>query len=253
MLEKALESPLESKEIKPVNLKGNQPWILLGRSDAEAEASVLCPPDANSWLIRKDSDAGKDWRLKGDRGWDSWMVSPIQRTWTWVNSGRWWGTGKPGVLQSLGPQRVGHDLATEQQQQQITWVLANQKGVSCKQPVIRVYRGFPIYWWLSHKESALNAGDLGSVPGLWRFPGEGNGNLLQYSCLGNPMDRGAWLGPQGCKRIRATKQQSKYGWPLNNSNLNCASPYIEGFFFSSKYYGTTQSGLVNSLMWRKHR
>ena len=50
---------------------------------------------------------------EGDRGWDGWMASPIQWTCTWTNSGRWWGTGRPGVLQSMGSQRVGHDLATE--------------------------------------------------------------------------------------------------------------------------------------------
>ena len=49
-----------------------------------------------------------------------------------------------------------------------------------------------VQWWLSGKESACNAGDAGSIPGLERSPGEGNGNPLQYSCLGNPMDRGAW-------------------------------------------------------------
>ena len=53
----------------------------------------------------------------GDRGWDGWMASPIQWTWTWANSGRWWGTGKPGVLQSMELERVGHDLVTERQQQ----------------------------------------------------------------------------------------------------------------------------------------
>ena len=52
--------------------------------------------------------------------------------------------------------------------------------------------GFP--WWLSGKESACNAGDMGSVPGLGRSPGEGNGNPLQYSCLENPMDQGTWEG-----------------------------------------------------------
>ena len=60
-LKKTLESPLDSKDIKPVNPKGNQPWILIGRTDAEAEAPILWPPDAKSWLIRKDPDAGKDW------------------------------------------------------------------------------------------------------------------------------------------------------------------------------------------------
>ena len=62
VLKKALESPLDSKEIKPVNPKGNQPWIFIGRTDAEAEAPVLWPPDAKSWLIGKDPEAGKDWR-----------------------------------------------------------------------------------------------------------------------------------------------------------------------------------------------
>ena len=57
-----LESPLESKAIKPVNLKGNQPWILFGRTDAEVEAPILWPPDVNSWLFGKGTDAGKDWR-----------------------------------------------------------------------------------------------------------------------------------------------------------------------------------------------
>ena len=64
VLEKTLESPLESKEIKPVNPKGSQSWILIGRTDAEAEAPTLWPPDAKSWLIGKDPDAGKDRRQK---------------------------------------------------------------------------------------------------------------------------------------------------------------------------------------------
>ena len=67
-----------------------------------------------SWL------AGKDWGQEekgvGDRGWDGWMSSLTQWTWVWVNSRKWWKTGTPGVLQSVGSQRVGHDLATEQQQ-----------------------------------------------------------------------------------------------------------------------------------------
>ena len=62
VLEKTLESPLDSKEIKPVSSKGNKSWIYIERTDAEAEASVVWPPSAKSWLIRKDPDAGKDWR-----------------------------------------------------------------------------------------------------------------------------------------------------------------------------------------------
>ena len=67
VLEKTLESPMDSKEIKSVDPKGNQLWIFIGRADAEAEASVLWPPDAKNWLTGKDPDAGKDWRqeMKG--------------------------------------------------------------------------------------------------------------------------------------------------------------------------------------------
>ena len=61
VLEKTPESPMDSKEIKPVSHKGNQPWIFIGRTDAEAEALILWPLDVKNWLIRKDADAGKDW------------------------------------------------------------------------------------------------------------------------------------------------------------------------------------------------
>ena len=74
------EGPLDSKEIKSVNLKGNQPWIFIGKNDAEAEAPILWPPDEKSWLIRKDPDAGKDWgqEEKGATedemvGWHHWL------------------------------------------------------------------------------------------------------------------------------------------------------------------------------------
>ena len=89
VLEKTLESPLDYKEIHPVHPKGNQSWIFLGRTDAEAETPILWPPDAKNWFIWKDPDARKDWRWeeKGTRGWDGWMVSLTQRTWVWVSSG----------------------------------------------------------------------------------------------------------------------------------------------------------------------
>ena len=62
MLEKTLESPLDRKEIQPVNPKGNQSWIFIGRTDIEAETPILRTPDAKNWLIWEDPDAGKDWR-----------------------------------------------------------------------------------------------------------------------------------------------------------------------------------------------
>ena len=64
MLGKTLESPLDSKEIKPVNPEGNQSWIFIGRTDVEAETPILWPPDVKSWLFGKDPDAGKDGRQK---------------------------------------------------------------------------------------------------------------------------------------------------------------------------------------------
>ena len=61
VLEKTLESPLDWKEIQPVHAKGDQSWVFIGRTDVEAETPILCLPDAKSWLIWKDPDAGKDW------------------------------------------------------------------------------------------------------------------------------------------------------------------------------------------------
>ena len=89
------------------NPKGNQPWIFIGRTDAETEAPILWPPDSKSWLIGKGPDAGKDWRAGregDDRGWDGWMTSLTQWTWVWASSGKWWRTEKPGVLQPMGSQ-----------------------------------------------------------------------------------------------------------------------------------------------------
>ena len=88
VLEKTLESPLDFTEIKPVNPKGNQSWIFIGRTDAEAETPILWPP------IGKGPDAGKDWRQeeKGVTGWDGWMVLPTQ--WTWVEQAPGVGDGQ---------------------------------------------------------------------------------------------------------------------------------------------------------------
>ena len=119
MLEKTLESPLDHKEIKSVNPKGNQPWIFIGRTDAEAEAPILWPTNTKSWLTGKKPWCWERLRAGGggdDRGWDDWMMSSTQWTWVWPNSGRQWRIGKPGVLQSMGSQRVGQYWATKQQQ-----------------------------------------------------------------------------------------------------------------------------------------
>ena len=116
VLQKTLKSPLDRKEIKPVNPKGNQPWIFIGRSDAEAEAPLLWPPDAKSWLTGKDPDAGKDWgqEEKGATenemvGWHHWLNGhEFEQT---LGDSKAW-----RVLQSMGLQRVRHNWANDQQQ-----------------------------------------------------------------------------------------------------------------------------------------
>ena len=106
VLEKTLEKiPWTAKRFNQFILKEI-------RTDAEAETPIFRPPNAKNWLIIKDPAAGKDWRQeeRGTTGdWDSWMASLIQWTWVWASSGSWWRTGKPGVLQSMGSQRVGHE------------------------------------------------------------------------------------------------------------------------------------------------
>ena len=113
VLEKTLESPLDFREIQPVHPNGDKSWEFI---DAKAATPILWPPDAKSWLIWKDPHAGKDWRPE-EKGktedervrWHHWL----KRTWVWVNSRSWWWTGKPGVLQSTGSQRVRHNWTTE--------------------------------------------------------------------------------------------------------------------------------------------
>ena len=118
VLEKTLESPLDCKEIQPVHPKGNQSWMFIGRTDAETETLAIWCEELTHW---KRPWCWERLRAGGEgdnRRWDGWMVLPTQWTWVWLNSGSWWWTGKPGVLQSIESQRVGHYWVTE-----LNWTL----------------------------------------------------------------------------------------------------------------------------------
>ena len=117
VLEKTLESPLDCKEIQPVLSKGDQSWLFIGRTDAEAETPILWPPDVKSWLIRKDPDAGKfEGRRRRGRQRIKWldvitysMDMSLNKLGDGEEQGSW-------ACYSPWGHRVGHDWATEQQQ-----------------------------------------------------------------------------------------------------------------------------------------
>ena len=138
-----------------------------------------------------------------DKGWDSWMASSTRWTWIWASSGSWRWTGKPGVLQSMGSQSVGHDWVAE-----LNWT-PHQRASQ----VVLVAKNLP-----------ANAGgirDVGSIPGSGRSLREGNANPFQYSCLENPMGGGAW-----CATVHGVAESwTRLKWqhtrmhPHRNSNI----------------------------------
>ena len=115
VLEKTLESPLDCKEIQPVHPKGDilgvhwKDWCWSGNSNILATSCKELTHWKRPWCWEGLGAGGE-----GDYGrWDGWMASPTRWTWVWVNSGRWWWTGRPGMLRFMGSQRVRHDWATE--------------------------------------------------------------------------------------------------------------------------------------------
>ena len=119
VLEKTVESPLDCKEIQPVHPKGDQPWIFIHWKDwccwswNSNTLATWCEERTHlkrPWCWERLRAGGE-----GDNtGWDGWMASPTLWTWVWASSRSWWWTGKPGVLQSLGSQRVEHNWVNEQ-------------------------------------------------------------------------------------------------------------------------------------------
>ena len=228
VLEKTLESSLDSKEIKPVNLKRNQLWIFIGR--ISAEALILWPPDGKNWFIEKDSDAGKDWGQEEKEttedvmaGWHHWL----NRHEFEQAQGDSEGQGSlPGVLQTMESQSIRHDLPLNNKNKK------NASGTKSGDKIELKEQQLYLKWcWLGrtsyfrrtmcvewrrqwHPAPGLLPGKshgrrnlVGCSP--WdheeldtteRFHfhfslsclGEGNDSPLQCSCLENPRDRGAW-------------------------------------------------------------
>ena len=122
---KSLQSSLDCKEIKPVHPKENQSRILIWRTDAEVENSVIWPPVCKELTHWKRPCCWERLKAGGegdDRGWDGCMASPTRWTWVWVNSRSWWWTGRPGMLlQSMGSWRVRQDWATELNWTELNW------------------------------------------------------------------------------------------------------------------------------------
>ena len=161
VLEKTLENPLDCKEIQPVHPKGDQSWVFIRRTDVDAEnfntLAIWCEELTHlkrPWCWERLRAGGEG----DDRGWDGWMASLTQWTWVWVNSGSWWWTGKPGMLQWMGSQRVGHNWATELNWTELIYIH------------IHIYMGFPD---VSDEKTAWNA-DLGLIPESGRCPIERN-------------------------------------------------------------------------------
>ena len=122
------EDSWESLGLKrdPTSLsKGNQSWIFIGRTDAETEAPVLWPPHVKSWLIGKDSDAGRDWEQQEKGTTEDGMAHRLDGLeFEWI-PGVGDGTGRPGMLWFMGPQRVGHDWANE-----LNWTIENKQNLN---------------------------------------------------------------------------------------------------------------------------
>ena len=148
VLEKTLESPLDCKEIQPVYSKGDQPWDFFGRNDAKAETPILWPPHAKSWLIGKDSDAGRKWRQEEKgmtedemAGWHHWLDG---RESEWlrelVMDREAWCAAIHGVLMKLWVCSVGSQEWTGQFSEVQLVIICSLCGLFSKNPSLKLYK-----------------------------------------------------------------------------------------------------------------
>ena len=150
MLEKTLESPLDSKEVQAVHSKGDQSCVFFGRTNAKAETPILWPSHAKSWLRGQYPDAG-GFRGRRRRGRQRMRVSPTRWTWVWVNSRSWWWTGKPSVLHSM-------ELQSRTRLRDWTELLSSKESTEAMTPEIRMHASSssPSFCWqLSVKKPTL--------------------------------------------------------------------------------------------------
>ena len=129
VLEKTLESPLDSKETKPVNPKANQSWIIIGRTDAEATAPILWPPEAKSQLTRKDPDAGKGWKQEKGTAEGKWLVELESNTDSMdMSLSKLWEMVKEREAWCCGPWGHKESHTTGWLNQQIRWGWATHEN-----------------------------------------------------------------------------------------------------------------------------
>ena len=154
VLEKTLEGPLDCKDVQPVYPKGDQSWVFIGRTDAEAETPILWQTSCEEltlwkrpWCWERLGTGGEG----SDRGWDGWMASPTWWTLVWVNFRSWWWTGRPGMLWFMGSQRVEHDLATE-----LNWTEWN----FIMDPLVRGEDHRCMLWWRGSNLKSENSRSL---------------------------------------------------------------------------------------------
>ena len=145
VLEKTPESPLDGKEIKPINPKGNQSWVFIGRTDTEAEGSILWPPDVKNWHIGKDPDAGTDWRqeekVRQRTRWSDGITDSMD-----VSLSNFW-----EIVKDTEAWRAAVHWVTKSQTRHRDWTTAiitkNSSNVACKEKYVKVY----LHWLFSPK------------------------------------------------------------------------------------------------------
>ena len=147
VLDKTLESLLDCKEIHLVHPKGNQSWIFIHHKDWCWNSNTFATwweeltHLKGPWCWERLKEGGE----KDDRGWDGWMASLTRWTWVWVSSRNWWWTGKPGLLQSMGLQRVGHEWACKLTD---TYICIRKKNEVCLCTIL-----YNFLWALQKKHS----------------------------------------------------------------------------------------------------